>query len=392
MKRFIIMFIVLGTVLLCSCGDNQSKEVSMRDWRIISSFDMSEYEHGGCFVVDTANRLDFLDISSVQTTPVCDDATCKHTDGSDCSAYGKTNHPFIYKEKMYFFKQTEFKENDDKTYNCGCELWQCDINGKNEKKLFDYPDYQCEEYNNYLLYGHYLYMTLYDKPYDKDFNELSSVIKLIQYDLDENTSENITDLVSGYSVNSSLCGVRNDKIIITTTKPEVNKPYMERFEIYRKDKGLSEKEAWKTFSSFDKYETTVYELSTDDKKMLKSDLPVPQVITPSLYIYFKGKELKAIDSKGDELLICSDEASNIKSLDNYIAFDSGDKTYLYDPDKKEKTELNTLLNIMAVEDDSIVYRTEEAPKTIVIDGEEYIDGSVVPKVEYIKKKISDLKK
>lgn len=392
MRKHIIMIIVMTAILLCSCCDQENDEVKMREWRLISSFDMSEYERGGCFVVDTPDRLDYLDFSSVEVTPVCDDATCKHNEGDKCSAFGKTNHPFVYNDKLYYFKTTDFKENGNNTYSSGCELWQADINGRNEKKLFDYPKYQIEEYNNYLLYDNALYMILFDKPYDENFNELSSVVKLVRFDLKDNNSKEVTDLVSGYSVNASISGVWDKKIILTTTKPEINKPYMERFNEYKEKSGLSEKEAWKAFSENDKYQTTVFEIDPQDLNLTKSKLPAPQLIDYSLYVYFSGKELKAFDTEGGEISISSGDISNVKKLDKYITFDKDEKTYLYYIEKRELTELKELINIIADVDDDIIYRTEEEPKTVIIDGEEYFDGGFTPKAEYTKKPIAELTK
>ena len=92
MKR-IISFIaaVALTFTLVSCGN---EEVNTEDWRIVSSFCLNESEKNGAFKLDTYSSLNFVDFSTMEQAPVCDDPTCKH-EADDCNSYGKSNHPFL---------------------------------------------------------------------------------------------------------------------------------------------------------------------------------------------------------------------------------------------------------------------------------------------------------
>lgn len=99
MKRTVSLLLAAATALsLAACGD---KEVNTEDWRIVSLYQMVEPEKNGMFISDTYESLSFLDFSTMQQAPVCDDPTCKHQEGS-CNSYGKNNHPFLYTDKLMY--------------------------------------------------------------------------------------------------------------------------------------------------------------------------------------------------------------------------------------------------------------------------------------------------
>ena len=386
--------VIMSAAMLCACGSEgrQGEKAAPREWRMVSQYDMSEYERGGCFVSDGDDMLEFLDFSSALKTPVCDDPTCTHTKDEGCTAFGKTNHPFIYGEKLYYFKSTDFVKNSDETYSAGCELWQSDLNGKSEKKVCEFPKYQFEPYNRLLLRGSCIYMTMSEAPYDRDFNALAATVRLVRCDLEKGSSEDAAELVSGYSVGASIGGVWNGKLILTATKPEVNKPFMERFEEYKEKNGLTEKEAWKTFAENEKYVTAVYEFDEQSKKLTESKLPAPVLITETAYYYSDGETIKYLDRDGREKSLGkTDTNDSIRQLGGYVSYSSGGVTYLLDESSGEEIKLNGSYDILFADSESIIYRMTEDPKFIEIDGETVVDGNYIPKTEYIKKSIKELR-
>ncbi|MBR1393079.1 MAG: hypothetical protein IJ561_04515, partial [Ruminococcus sp.] len=127
-----------AALLLAGCGkpEDKSSDSSGSGWRLVSTWDMYEEEKHGSFVLDQNGRLDFLDLETMERTPFCNDATCRHEplkgsedewNGKVCAAYGKYNHPFLYSDKLYYFRSTEFEQREDGMLSQGVQLWQCDV-------------------------------------------------------------------------------------------------------------------------------------------------------------------------------------------------------------------------------------------------------------------------
>ena len=94
MKRAIS--IITAAVIILSLSACKNNEASKSDWRIVSSNNLVEPEKNGMSITNTYSSLSFLDFSTMEQAPVCDDPTCMHQVDSGCTSYGKENHPFLY--------------------------------------------------------------------------------------------------------------------------------------------------------------------------------------------------------------------------------------------------------------------------------------------------------
>lgn len=72
----------------CNKEDKQVGNKKSRSWRVVSSYDTTEYEKNGMFVVEQNDSLSFMDLSTMEEAPLCDDPTCKHQSGT-CNSFGK---------------------------------------------------------------------------------------------------------------------------------------------------------------------------------------------------------------------------------------------------------------------------------------------------------------
>ena len=133
----IISILSAAAMTLTACGKsdkNKDSNAAQADkWRIVSVYECADYDNNICFSTQENSRLDFVDMTTLEDSPVCDDPSCKHREGSDCTAYGKDNHPFIYNKRLYYLKSSDIITKDDGTYTTNTMMFCSDINGANEK-------------------------------------------------------------------------------------------------------------------------------------------------------------------------------------------------------------------------------------------------------------------
>lgn len=121
------------TLTACSKSDkNKDSNAAQADkWRIVSVYECADYDNNICFSTQENSRLDFVDMTTLEDSPVCDDPSCKHREGSDCTAYGKGDHPFIYNKRLYYLRSSDIITKDDGTYATNTMMFCSDINGAN---------------------------------------------------------------------------------------------------------------------------------------------------------------------------------------------------------------------------------------------------------------------
>lgn len=326
MKR-IISLIISAAMIICFAGCNE-KEYN-QSWRIVSSFIMTEREKHGMFTVNS-DKLCFVDFSTMEQSPVCDDPTCKHV-SSKCSAFEKTNHPFIYNNKLYYFKMTDtYQENDN--YYMDSQLWQSNINGTDEKQVAEFKKLIYNEYDRLLIYKNMLYFCLTCQPYDKDYNILEASSEFVTYNLDSGEIKNYGEVVKGYSSGSWVCGLWNDAAIFMTSKAKDNRPYMEKIQEFAEKNNLSEDEALTQFT--DDFLTEYYQFNLESGTIEKLKLPDPVEITESCYFYNNGDELEYFDSDNKTHKLGLKGISNITSLGKYCVLYGENDNYIYNIEKE----------------------------------------------------------
>lgn len=251
MKK-IISFLLCTAVLLTTCGCSKNTPDYNDNWRIISYYDMFEHEKNGMFITTDNQRLDFLDFSSGTIVPLCDDPTCKHISSSSCSAYGKTNHPFIVKQKLCWFTITDIYQTSD-GYQTDLQLWQSDLNGENQHQLFQAKGGVCDNSDRFVLYGDKLFYFERNQLYDAEFHEKEPSISLKSYNFSDGSQYDYGKVVSGYGCGVWCYGIWEDKIYFTTSAAEDNRPFMERLEDYIEENNLDDNEALSSFAKADIY-------------------------------------------------------------------------------------------------------------------------------------------
>ena len=110
---------------------------------------------------------------------MCDDPSCKHREGSDCTAYGKDNHPFIYNKRLYYLRSSDIITKDDGTYTTNTMMFCSDINGANEKQVAEIDGLSYNDYDRMAIVGSSAYLVMTNQPYDKDFKELEPSLELV---------------------------------------------------------------------------------------------------------------------------------------------------------------------------------------------------------------------
>lgn len=339
---------------LAGCNDDSTAE-GAADWRLVTVGDTIEREKNGMFITDTNNALSFLDFSTMEQAPVCDDPTCKHEVGS-CNSYGKNNLPFLYDDKLHYFKVTDYYQEGEEFY-VDTQLWQSDINGANEKQVAEFKGFDFSVGEWMLLYGDTIYMCMTKQPYDKDFNELEASAEFVSYNLERGETTNYGEIAKSYNSGGLVLGLWDEKVLFQITTPSVNMPFMERLAKYAEENNLTEDEAFATYDGdlIFKY----YQFDIASGEISECEYPDPLRISHNYYYYLDGDRLMYLDSEGEEHEIeeLRGEIANAFVFDGYAAFIHEDVTYLFDESEQELTKLNDLYLISAIYDDSAIIST-----------------------------------
>ena len=348
--------IITAAVILLSFSACKNNETSGSDWRIVSSNDLVESEKNGMFITNTYSSLSFLDFSTMEQAPVCDDPTCKHQVDSGCTSYGKENHPFLYDDKLYYLKRSDIYQDND-IYINDIQLWQSDINGANEKLVTEFKKLDYNSYNNMILYGDTIYMCMEYKPSDKDYKELEHTEKFVTYNLKNSETNNYEDIVKGYVCSSDIIGIWDNNIIFRTSTSKENLPYMEMVEKYAKDNGVTNSEAMSAV--VDGYDTVYWQFDITEKSISRSMLPLPLAISKNFYYYFEENKIMYLDKDGNKNTINEViNANDAQIYDGYVYFSNHNEenpsSYLFNEQSKEVTSLDNNYNISAISNDTVI--------------------------------------
>ncbi|MCD7742419.1 MAG: hypothetical protein LUI06_09465 [Ruminococcus sp.] len=339
-------------LVMSGCGKNDESE----NWRLVSIYDTIEEEKGGMFVVDSTDRLDFLDFSSLESSAVCDKPECSHSSESDCSAYGKSNHPFIYNDSLYYLVKTDFFEEENKYY-ISTQLWKSDINGDNEKLLYEFEKFDVENYDKMMLCSDFIYFVASYQPYDEDMNELEPSYYLLSYSLADNEAENTTKLVSGYSCGAYIYGMWNGKIVLNTSTSKDNRPYMEKVMEYAQEHDISEEDAFSQFENEYINENLLFD--PEKQQLEENELPQPLAVSEDFY-YYQDNEAVEYINKDDEKLDTgvSGESLNVTALNGYALISADETNYLFNEADETLSTLNDSYSIVYItEDNEAIYES-----------------------------------
>lgn len=376
MKRIISILTaitVMAGITACNNKKDNSTENAENGWRIVSSYNMVEEEKNGMFTVGTTGSLEFIDFSTMEQTPLCDKPQCKH-DSDDCNSFDKNNHPFLYDGKLYFFRNTEIYQ-DGKNYSRDTKLYQCEINGSDEKEIAKFTGLTYEDYDRLILNDDTIYMCMDNQPYDKDYNELEPSEEFVSYDLQNGEIKNYGEIVKGWSCGSWVFGIWNEKIIFQTSKAKVNLPYLDRVQKYADENNLKTDEAAKSY--VDEYDNEYFQFDIDKGTISANTDPIPSAVSHRFYYYLENGKLMYIDTDGKKNTIDNcEKITDIDVFNGYALLSNKDDEFLFNEKNQSLAQLNGKYFISAT-------RGENAIFSIVND-----DGTL----SFEKKKISELEK
>lgn len=329
-KTASLVLCILSLIMICSCSNNAS--IDTKNWRIISYYDMFEREKNGMFTIGNNQRLDFLDFETGEAIPLCDDPTCKHTADSNCSAYGKSNHPFLIEKKLCWFEVTGIYQTAN-GYQSDLIMWQSDFNGENKKQLFKDEGASCTDADRFVLYNNTLFYFETYQSYDSEFCEQEPSISLKSYNFSDKTTHDYGKVVNGYSCGVSCCGVWEDKLYFSTAFPEDNRPYMNRLNDYAEKNNLKDEEAFLSFAKDDKYITENWTLDIKSGK-IESSSGFPYLITNKFIYYLNDGVLSYEDCNGKSNVIDLSNISDVQSFSSCCIITANKETYLWDEENK----------------------------------------------------------
>ena len=350
MKK-IISFITAALMMLSLAGCNDDSK-NAADWRIVSVWDTLEREKNGGFQTDTYSSLSFVDFSTMEQSPICDDPTCKHESGS-CNSYGKDNHPFLYNDKLYYIKETDiYQENDEMLRDT--QLWRSDINGANEKQIAEIKGRAYSKDEQMLVFGDTAYMCMNIYNYDENNDEIEGNIQIISCNLESGEITNYGEVLSGYNISAQVYGLWDNKMIFSTARPPENLPYMERMAKYAEENNLTADEAFAAFVS--EYIFEYYQFDLDTGEISECEYPEPQAISPYYYYYLDGDKLMYLDTEGEEHEIegIEGEYDYMTPVNGYSVINDDSTTYLFNEAEQELIKLNGRYSVYGIYEDNVI--------------------------------------
>lgn len=360
MKKLLV--IVMIAAMLTGCGTRAEKNTASQSFRVISANDMAEPERGGMFVGIERGILGFVDFNTLVSMPVCDDPTCKHeppefedSGEKTCQAYGKTNHPFIYEDKICYIRETDYIAEGDKYYRSS-ELWQCSINGADNKKLCAFDKLTIPEASRSLLSDGRLYMLMIKQPYNEQLIDLKPTIVLVSVDLKSLEVKEHGEIKTSYSLSGNMLGVSGGRGLFEVSFPETDLPFMEKVEKYTEEHridGQDEQEALQAAMAYvsanERYITEIYELDGADYRLSgRQDL----FGVTDAGCYYAGKdELTFVGTDGREhKYAVSVKGGGLRDVGDYVYITAGENAYLIDEAKQELLALKEGLDIAYIAD------------------------------------------
>ena len=338
------IFLLSFAFILVGCGKT-SENNDDSAWRAISSTDLIEEEKNGMFVTPDSLRLDFLDFSTGTAIPLCDDATCTHQSSETCSAYGKTNHPFLYKNKLYWFATTEIYQTED-GYQTDLIFYKSNTNGQNQQELFRSEGAAVNEGERFILCDGILYYLETTQTYDQSFQENEPQISLKSYQLKSGKSKDYGVIESGFSSSASCVGVWGNDIYITMSYSTDNRPFMERLASYAEEQGIDTDNAVDAmdddfmlkFASEFAYEYRTLNLENDSISTISV---IPYLLSGKYYYTLEDGVLSYTDTEGNENIIDTEPVASAIMSGSYCIITSKEKNrFLWNEDTGDLYKCN----------------------------------------------------
>lgn len=217
MKKTALLLLIGGvimTLLLSGCN-NSEKEINGSEVREVSVF--SNLCNNGTLYNESDDRVMFCDFVSMQSACLCSKSNCSHRDPDSCSAYGMGHTPFIYEDRLYFFKSEIVFDKDNKAHE-KTDIYTADLDGGNRRVLLTADDIDFGySWKMYITNGD-IYFTGYRREYDEYGNQgENTALCFCKYNFAENKFTVIKDFFDFfeeegeiYSSGISIYGIFNN--------------------------------------------------------------------------------------------------------------------------------------------------------------------------------------
>lgn len=219
MKR-VFLVIVSAVVMLCSCG----KAPVSGNGEVLKVADRTCICNTGELYLDSSQRLNFIDFTTMQSTLICSKPNCNHQSPDECSSYGMSNGAFIYGSNIYYFDR-EVTMNGNKA-NYVTKLMKANVDGTGRTVVLEIKDRTSPDYDRRFVVGSTLYFGTQETNYDEDGKETSLAgLYLCSYDLDSGEYREILKTIEGRNANMYAFGVHDGGIYYTTSYVEEDIPW-----------------------------------------------------------------------------------------------------------------------------------------------------------------------
>lgn len=227
-KRLVCLAMMLAVTLsvTAACADS-GNDVLQEEYSARRITNFSNLCRGGELYLDSMQRLNFIDFTSMNSSLICPYPNCAHADPNVCPSFGMNICPVMYENNIYYFtSQVEYEADGPvlKTY-----INKADIDGTNRMQLAEYDNILVADYTMLLVYDDKFYFCPNTAVFDEYANMSTSDrsdMCLYSYSFTDNKFTMIEKLCEGYSCGAWIYGMYDGEIYMHVNYSEEPYDYM----------------------------------------------------------------------------------------------------------------------------------------------------------------------
>lgn len=293
MKKIKLIAAALSLTILSGCA-NDSSASSENKARIVWQYGNAD-ERGELFP-DNMGRLYFRDFETMNSALLCSKPNCTHANDDECSAFGMSNHPILYGDKLYFFDvETDFV--DDEVVDT-TTVYKAEPDGTNRVKVSEIEGLNFRIFTRALIVGDKAYFSMNKVGWNEDMTASSGYDQMwfCTFDFSTEKLERVEMVYEGWCSTTWIYGLYDGKVIFSYDYSEERVPVLE------------------DPSEIGKYITSVYKAYDIETKTLTDlTLPVPTYVGDGYYIYEKDGGEVVLSENGKELFLSDFSGSTIEN-------------------------------------------------------------------------------
>ncbi len=292
-KNRLFSLIVAAAMLFTGCSksnNNQTENGARIVWNYVNADERGE------LFTDGNMRLHFFDFDTMQSVLLCSKPNCTHTNGSECSAFGMSNHPILYGDKLYFFNvETNF--NGDEVTDT-TTIYKAEPDGTNRVKVCDIEGLALLNYTRMLIVDDKAYFSMDKTGWNEDMTASSGYneVWFCSFDFSTGTFKRIEMVHEGWCSGTWIFGLFNGKAIFSYAYSEEKVPFT-------LDVSEIEKYFINVFKTYD----------TESGEIAELTLPEPLCVGGGYYVYEKDGGAVVLSENGKELFLPDFSSSTIEN-------------------------------------------------------------------------------